>query len=179
MEYLRVKKQADFQKLFSKGRRAFSPSLTMICSLSADAHGHLGGKKARQERAAQSDQAAASRSFPRGAQGDEGDVDNRARSQSQGRIRAFHLQKTFEMFDKKGKTVSVHFSRSQGKREIFEKKGFQALSQNALHAADPLLSETSVEAYLSLSSYLLAVHAGVHQQPRALFSGYSWARGGY
>ena len=31
MEYLRVKKQADFQKLFSKGRRAFSPSLTMIC----------------------------------------------------------------------------------------------------------------------------------------------------
>ena len=30
MNYLRLKKQADFQKLFTKGRRAFSPSLTMI-----------------------------------------------------------------------------------------------------------------------------------------------------
>ena len=30
MNYLRLKKQSDFQKLFSKGRRAFSPSLTMI-----------------------------------------------------------------------------------------------------------------------------------------------------
>lgn len=30
MNYLRLKKQADFQKLFSRGKRAFSPSLTMI-----------------------------------------------------------------------------------------------------------------------------------------------------
>lgn len=30
MNYLRLKKQSDFQKLFSKGKRAFSPSLTMI-----------------------------------------------------------------------------------------------------------------------------------------------------
>ena len=30
MKYLRIKKQADFQKIFSKGKRAFSPSLTVI-----------------------------------------------------------------------------------------------------------------------------------------------------
>ncbi|MBQ8429040.1 MAG: ribonuclease P protein component [Clostridia bacterium] len=30
MKYLRLKKQADFQKLFQKGKRAFSPSFTMI-----------------------------------------------------------------------------------------------------------------------------------------------------
>ncbi|MBP3433704.1 MAG: ribonuclease P protein component [Clostridia bacterium] len=30
MKYFRLKKQADFQKLFQKGKRAFSPSLTMI-----------------------------------------------------------------------------------------------------------------------------------------------------
>ena len=30
MKYLRLKKQTDFQKLFSKGKRAFSPSLTMV-----------------------------------------------------------------------------------------------------------------------------------------------------
>lgn len=30
MNYLRLKKQSDFQKLFSKGKRAFSPSLTVI-----------------------------------------------------------------------------------------------------------------------------------------------------
>ena len=30
MQYLRLKKQADFQKLFQKGKRAFSPSFTMI-----------------------------------------------------------------------------------------------------------------------------------------------------
>ena len=30
MEYQRLKKQADFQKLFSKGKRAFSPSLTVV-----------------------------------------------------------------------------------------------------------------------------------------------------
>lgn len=30
MNYLRLKKQSDFQKLFSKGKRAFSPSLTLI-----------------------------------------------------------------------------------------------------------------------------------------------------
>ncbi len=30
MKYLRIKKQTDFQKLFSKGKRGFSPSLTVI-----------------------------------------------------------------------------------------------------------------------------------------------------
>ena len=30
MKYLRLKKQADFQKLFQKGKRAFSPSFTII-----------------------------------------------------------------------------------------------------------------------------------------------------
>ena len=30
MQYQRLKKQADFQKLFSKGKRAFSPSLTLV-----------------------------------------------------------------------------------------------------------------------------------------------------
>ena len=30
MKYFRLKKQADFQKLFQKGKRAFSPILTMI-----------------------------------------------------------------------------------------------------------------------------------------------------
>ena len=30
MQYLRLKKQADFQKLFHKGKRAFSPSLTIV-----------------------------------------------------------------------------------------------------------------------------------------------------
>ncbi len=30
MKYARLKKQADFQKLFNKGKRGFSPSLTVI-----------------------------------------------------------------------------------------------------------------------------------------------------
>lgn len=30
MKYVRLKKQADFQKLFHKGKRSFSPSLTML-----------------------------------------------------------------------------------------------------------------------------------------------------
>ena len=30
MKYFRLKKQTDFQKLFKKGKRAFSPSLTMV-----------------------------------------------------------------------------------------------------------------------------------------------------
>lgn len=30
MKYLRLKKQADFQKLFHSGKRIFSPSLTVI-----------------------------------------------------------------------------------------------------------------------------------------------------
>ena len=30
MKYYRLKKQADFQKLFQKGKRVFSPSLTML-----------------------------------------------------------------------------------------------------------------------------------------------------
>lgn len=30
MKYLRLKKQADFQKLFQKGKRAYSPSLTVL-----------------------------------------------------------------------------------------------------------------------------------------------------
>lgn len=30
MKYLRLKKQADFERLFQKGKRAFSPSLTLI-----------------------------------------------------------------------------------------------------------------------------------------------------
>lgn len=30
MKYLRIKKQADFQKLFKKGKRAFAPSFTMV-----------------------------------------------------------------------------------------------------------------------------------------------------
>ena len=30
MKYLRLKKQSDFQKLFKKGKRAFSSSLTVI-----------------------------------------------------------------------------------------------------------------------------------------------------
>ena len=30
MKYLRIKKQADFQRLFQKGKRAFSPSLTLL-----------------------------------------------------------------------------------------------------------------------------------------------------
>ena len=33
MKYYRLKKQADFQRLFHKGKRAFSPSLTMIYRL--------------------------------------------------------------------------------------------------------------------------------------------------
>lgn len=32
MQYLRLKKQSDFQKLFQKGKRVFSPSFTMIYS---------------------------------------------------------------------------------------------------------------------------------------------------
>lgn len=30
MKYLRIKKQADFNRLFQKGKRAFSPSFTML-----------------------------------------------------------------------------------------------------------------------------------------------------
>ena len=30
MKYLRLKKQADFQKLFGRGKRVFSPSLTLL-----------------------------------------------------------------------------------------------------------------------------------------------------
>ena len=30
MKYFRLKKQTDFQRLFNKGKRAFSPSLTLI-----------------------------------------------------------------------------------------------------------------------------------------------------
>lgn len=30
MQYYRLKKQADFQRLFQKGKRGFSPSLTVI-----------------------------------------------------------------------------------------------------------------------------------------------------
>ena len=30
MKYYRLKKQADFQRLFQKGKRAFSPSLTVL-----------------------------------------------------------------------------------------------------------------------------------------------------
>ncbi len=30
MKYLRLKKQSDFQRLFQKGKRAFSPSLTVV-----------------------------------------------------------------------------------------------------------------------------------------------------
>ena len=30
MKYLRIKKQADFQRFFQKGRRAHSPSLTLL-----------------------------------------------------------------------------------------------------------------------------------------------------
>ena len=30
MEYKRLKKQSDFQKLFQKGNRAFSPTLTVV-----------------------------------------------------------------------------------------------------------------------------------------------------
>ena len=30
MKYLRIKKQGDFQRLFQKGKRAFSPSMTML-----------------------------------------------------------------------------------------------------------------------------------------------------
>ena len=30
MNYLRLKKQSDFQRLFQKGKRAFSPSLTVL-----------------------------------------------------------------------------------------------------------------------------------------------------
>lgn len=30
MKYLRIKKQADFQRLFQKGKRAFSNSLTLL-----------------------------------------------------------------------------------------------------------------------------------------------------
>ena len=30
MKYLRIKKQADFQRLFKKGKRAFSPSFTVL-----------------------------------------------------------------------------------------------------------------------------------------------------
>ncbi len=30
MKYLRIKKQADFQRLFQKGKRAFSPTLTLL-----------------------------------------------------------------------------------------------------------------------------------------------------
>ena len=30
MKYARLKKQAEFQKLFHKGKRAFSPSLTLV-----------------------------------------------------------------------------------------------------------------------------------------------------
>ncbi|MBQ8658159.1 MAG: ribonuclease P protein component [Clostridia bacterium] len=30
MQYARLKKQADFQKLFSSGKRGFSPSLTLL-----------------------------------------------------------------------------------------------------------------------------------------------------
>ena len=30
MKYVRLKKQSDFQKLFHRGKRAFSPSLTLV-----------------------------------------------------------------------------------------------------------------------------------------------------
>lgn len=30
MQYYRLKKQADFQRLFNKGKRAFAPSLTVV-----------------------------------------------------------------------------------------------------------------------------------------------------
>ena len=30
MQYYRLKKQADFQKIFDKGKRAFSPSMTLL-----------------------------------------------------------------------------------------------------------------------------------------------------
>ena len=34
MQYYRLKKQADFQRLFQKGRRAFTPTLSVIYRLS-------------------------------------------------------------------------------------------------------------------------------------------------
>ena len=32
MKYIRLKKQSDFQKLFKKGKRSFSHSLTLVYS---------------------------------------------------------------------------------------------------------------------------------------------------
>lgn len=44
--YYRLKKQADFQKIFGKGKRAFSPSLTMLYRPSATSYfGISVGKK--------------------------------------------------------------------------------------------------------------------------------------
>lgn len=31
MNYLRIKKNADFQKVFKRGKRVFSPNLSLIC----------------------------------------------------------------------------------------------------------------------------------------------------
>ena len=36
MKYFRLKKQADFQRLFKNGKRAFSPSLTVVYRPSKD-----------------------------------------------------------------------------------------------------------------------------------------------
>ena len=38
MKYLRLKKQADFQKLFQKGKRAFSSSLTLVYAPAEEMH---------------------------------------------------------------------------------------------------------------------------------------------
>ena len=35
MQYLRIKKQADFQKIFAKGKKGFSPSVTVLYQPSA------------------------------------------------------------------------------------------------------------------------------------------------
>ena len=46
MNYLRLKKQADFQRLFQKGKRAFSPSLTVVyCKADKMTMGISVGKK--------------------------------------------------------------------------------------------------------------------------------------
>ena len=36
MQYLRLKKQTDFQKLFQKGKRGFSPSITVVYTSSSE-----------------------------------------------------------------------------------------------------------------------------------------------
>lgn len=111
MNYLRLKKTIGLSKTFFQGQAGVFPvAYHDLCSREGNAHGNLGGQAARQKRHAQPHQAPTSGSFPLLQRRDAGRVQHRARSQGQGGIFSAHVRKTLEMYDKKGKTLTLRFS---------------------------------------------------------------------